>query len=151
MSPLNAAICTTTYLDVQKCYGLDKWFPTKTFVVSKEGISILYMDFNYVSPSNEGRHNVLVWTITCLSFQIGQLYLVCGWYGNALFWNNNKSFCRKPFISCHDWFQFAKCFQRRRFNLKDNHDITEILLKVALNTITPPIWPPPFLKKMNNK
>ena len=24
MSPLNAAICTTTYLDVQKCYGLGK-------------------------------------------------------------------------------------------------------------------------------
>jgi hypothetical protein len=22
------------------------------------------------------------------------------------------------FISCHVWFQFAKCFQRRRFNLK---------------------------------
>ena len=45
----------------------------------------------YVSPSNEGRHIVLVWfflpllllllseaTITFLSFQIGQLYLVCG-------------------------------------------------------------------------
>ena len=39
-----------------------EWFPTKTcVVVSKEGVSILYMDFNYVSPSNEGRHNVLVW------------------------------------------------------------------------------------------
>jgi hypothetical protein len=25
-------------------------------VVSKEGVSILYMDFNYVSPSNEGRY-----------------------------------------------------------------------------------------------
>ena len=24
MSPLNAAICTTTYLERQKCYGLDK-------------------------------------------------------------------------------------------------------------------------------
>ncbi len=24
MPPLNAAICTTTYLDVQKCYGLRK-------------------------------------------------------------------------------------------------------------------------------
>ena len=24
MSPLNAAICTTIYLDVQKCYGLGK-------------------------------------------------------------------------------------------------------------------------------
>ena len=24
MSPLNAAICTTTYLKRQKCYGLDK-------------------------------------------------------------------------------------------------------------------------------
>jgi hypothetical protein len=24
MSPLIAAICTTTYLDVQKCYGLGK-------------------------------------------------------------------------------------------------------------------------------
>jgi len=41
---------------------------------------------NYVSPSNEGRHIVLVCffsaklvrTITFLSFQIGQLYLVCG-------------------------------------------------------------------------
>jgi hypothetical protein len=49
----------------------------------------------YVSPSNEGRHIVLVWfllrfrfcffsaklvrTITFLSFQIGQLYLVCGY------------------------------------------------------------------------
>jgi hypothetical protein len=30
-------------------------------VVSKEGVSMLYMDFNYVSPSNEGRHIVLVW------------------------------------------------------------------------------------------
>ena len=54
---------------------------------------LLYI--NYVSPSNEGRHIVLVWfffscfffcffsaklvwTITFLSFQIGQLYLVCG-------------------------------------------------------------------------
>jgi hypothetical protein len=36
-----------------------EWFPTKTcVVVSKEGVSILYMDFNYVSPSNEGRHIV---------------------------------------------------------------------------------------------
>ena len=25
-------------------------------VLSKEGVSILYMDFNYVSPSNEGRY-----------------------------------------------------------------------------------------------
>ena len=24
MSPLNAAICATTYLERQKCYGLDK-------------------------------------------------------------------------------------------------------------------------------
>jgi hypothetical protein len=24
MSPLNAAICSTTYLERQKCYGLDK-------------------------------------------------------------------------------------------------------------------------------
>ena len=31
---------------------------------------------NYVSPSNVGRH--IVRTITFLSFQIGQLYLVCG-------------------------------------------------------------------------
>ena len=31
---------------------------------------------NYVYPSNEGRH--IVRTITFLSFQIGQLYLVCG-------------------------------------------------------------------------
>ena len=39
-----------------------EWFPTKTcVVVSKEGVSILYMDFNYVSLSNEGRHIVLVW------------------------------------------------------------------------------------------
>ena len=37
------------------------------------------------------------------------------------------------------------CFQRRRFNLKDNHDITEILLKVTLTTITPPNF---FLKNM---
>ena len=61
----------------------------------------VYLDrfCNYVSPSNKGRHIVLVWffllllllllrfcffsaklvrTITFLSFQIGQLYLVCG-------------------------------------------------------------------------
>jgi hypothetical protein len=25
-------------------------------VVSKEGVSILYMDFNYVFPANEGRY-----------------------------------------------------------------------------------------------
>jgi hypothetical protein len=114
------------------------------------------MDFNYISPSNEGRHNVLVWTITCLSFQIGQLYLVCGCmtirqcvayrndlHGTLTFDIKVKSL--KPYISCHVWFQFTKCFQRRRFNLKDNHDITEILLKVTLNTITPPIF---FLKNM---
>ena len=36
-----------------------EWFPTKTcVVVSKEGVSILYMDFNYVS---KGRHIVLFW------------------------------------------------------------------------------------------
>ena len=49
-------------------------------------------NINYVSPSNEGKHIVLVWfffhffcffsaklvrTITFLSFQIGQWYLVC--------------------------------------------------------------------------
>jgi hypothetical protein len=28
--------------------------------VSKEGVSMLYMDFNYVSPSNEGRHIGLI-------------------------------------------------------------------------------------------
>jgi hypothetical protein len=36
-----------------------EWFPTKTcVVVSKEGVSILYMDFNYVSPSNEGFYQI---------------------------------------------------------------------------------------------
>ena len=45
-----------------------EWFPTKTcVVVSKEGVSILYMDFNYISPSNEGRHIVLVWFFSSAS------------------------------------------------------------------------------------
>ena len=35
-----------------------EWFSKKTCVVSKEGVSILYMDFNYVS---KGRHIVLFW------------------------------------------------------------------------------------------
>jgi hypothetical protein len=37
-------------------YYLKNKVSYKTCVVSKEGVSMLYMDFNYVSPSNEGRH-----------------------------------------------------------------------------------------------
>ena len=36
MSPLNAAICTTTYLDVQKCYGL-AWDQSPTKVITIHG------------------------------------------------------------------------------------------------------------------
>ena len=61
-------------------------------VCMKIRICIFVFYFYFVSPSNEGRHIVLVWfffrfcffsaklvrTITCLSFEIGQWYLVCG-------------------------------------------------------------------------
>ena len=79
----------------------------------------------YVSPSNEGRHIVLVWfflplplpqlllllseaTIIFLSFQMGQLYLVCGcmtirWcvaYRNdlPLTWRSNNCFLNSIFL-----------------------------------------------------
>jgi hypothetical protein len=37
MSPLNAAICTTTYLERQKCYGLDKKILFKKQLFDLEG------------------------------------------------------------------------------------------------------------------
>ena len=53
-----------------------EWFPTKTcVVVSKEGVYILYMDFNYVSPSNEGRHIVLVWFFLLLLLLLSEACL----------------------------------------------------------------------------
>jgi hypothetical protein len=73
---------------------------TKTCVVVwKEGVSILYMDFNYVSPSNEGRHIVLVWFFLFLLLSEAcldhNLFVFAD--RSILFWNNNTSFCRKPF------------------------------------------------------
>ena len=72
-----------------RCYWKQLWFRW-AITGSWEPLVVFY--FYFVSPSNEGRHIVLVWfffrfcffsaklvrTITCLSFEIGQWYLVCG-------------------------------------------------------------------------
>jgi WD40 repeat protein len=93
-------LISLTYLERQKCYGTDKkiLFKKQLFVLEVKGQGptkvITVRDTPpygpAVSPSNEGRHIVLVyfffcffsaklvWTIAFLSFQIGQLYLVCG-------------------------------------------------------------------------
>jgi hypothetical protein len=62
-------------------------------VVSKEGVSMLYMDFNYVSPSNEGRHCFsLIFSASTSSASSQRRY--------------------------HVRFQFAKWFQKRRLKSK---------------------------------
>ena len=42
MSPLNAAICTTTYLERQKCYG-----PGKKILFKPEALKSLYRSPGY--------------------------------------------------------------------------------------------------------
>ena len=78
-----------------------EWFPTKTcVVVSKEGVSILYMEFNYVSPSNEGRHIVLVYFFFCFFSAKLVRTITCVFPDRSIIFgmwvHDHKAVCRIP-------------------------------------------------------
>jgi hypothetical protein len=52
----SVVLCKLSQLNLSEGMNVHWMVSYKTYVVSKEGVSILYMDFNYVSPSNEGRY-----------------------------------------------------------------------------------------------